>query len=189
MDKSQLRQSTIFALKQLSTSNKKTTEQKMMNHLIHTSAWKKANTIGITVSQGMEWNTSIIIEKAWEQGKTICVPKCYPKGHKMAFFQLESFEELEVVYYNLQEPKPVEENKVEKDELDLMIVPGLLFDRSGFRIGFGGGYYDRFLTDYQGQTIALTNSKYLVDSIPKEPHDIAVQQIVTESDIIDIEGD
>ncbi|HLQ72437.1 MAG TPA: 5-formyltetrahydrofolate cyclo-ligase, partial [Bacillota bacterium] len=142
---------------------------------------------GITVSGGFEWDTYNIIEKAWQQGKAVCVPKCYPKEQKMIFYRFQSFGELEVVYYNLKEPKPIEANKVKKNDLDLIIVPGLLFDSSGYRIGFGGGYYDRFLTDYRGQTVALTSSQLLIDSIPKESHDMAVSHIITEKGIIHVE--
>src|SRR5699024_694729 len=167
---------------------RKKIEKNMLNHLIHTTAWENAQTIGITISKGFEWDTTAIIEKAWEQNKIICAPKCYPTKRKLVFYRLHSFEDLEVVYYNLKEPKPIEENKVEKGNLDMVIVPGLLFDKSGFRIGFGGGYYDRFLTDYRGKTVALTCSQLLTDNIPKESHDIAVQQIITEEDIINVKG-
>lgn len=188
MDKTKLRQLAVSSLKELSSTEKKTIEQKIVNNVVHTNTWKNAHTIGITVSKGFEWDTSIIIEKAWEQNKKICVPKCYPKERKLVFYQLHSFRELEVVYYDLQEPKPIEENKIEKNALDMIVVPGLLFDTSGFRIGFGGGYYDRFLAEYNGKTTALTSSQLLTEHIPKESHDIAVQQIITEKDIINVKG-
>src|SRR5699024_8884831 len=155
---------------------------------IHTSLWEEAQTIGITISKGFEWDTTTIIEKAWAQNKTICAPKCYPAERKLVFYRLDSFEELEVVYYHLKEPKPLETNKIGKNELDMIIVPGLLFDKAGFRIGFGGGYYDRFLADYKGKTAALTCSQLLNDNLPKESHDIAVQHVITEKDIINVKG-
>lgn len=188
MNKSGLRESAIQKLKKLSDSDKKTIEQQLLHRLIHTNSWINARTVGITVSQGIEWNTTNIIEKAWEEDKTICAPKCYPKQRTMDFYRLQSFQDLEIVYYNLKEPKPIPENKKNKAELDLLIVPGLLFDANGFRIGFGGGYYDRFLSDYKGRTVALTSSFQMVDYIPKESFDIAVDQIVTEKEIIDVKG-
>lgn len=187
MNKSQLRQSAIAQLRQLDISEKENIEQKLLEHLMHSSIWKQAHTIGITISRGFEWNTGAIIETAWKQNKAVYVPKCFPDNRNMIFYKLTSFQELEVVYYNLQEPKPIETNKINKNSLDMIIVPGLLFDRSGYRIGFGGGYYDRFLTDYKGHTVALTASQQLMEKIPNEPHDIAVKHIITESDIINVE--
>lgn len=188
MDKSQLRQSAIATLKQLSPLDKKAIEQKLIERLIHTTIWKNAHTIGVTISRGVEWDTSTIIETAWKQNKTIYAPKCFPSERKLVFYKLQSFEALEVVYYNLQEPKPIDANKIKKNNLDMVIVPGLIYDTSGFRIGFGGGYYDRFLADYERHTVALTSSQLLVEQIPKETHDIAVKQIITESNIINVKG-
>lgn len=188
MDKSAMRQSAIYKINQLDESNKKAIEQRLLNHLLHTAAWIKARTVGITISQGIEWNTTRLIEKAWEEDKVISVPKCYPEKRQMVFYRLRSFGELEVVYRNLHEPKPIPANKIDKQALDLLIVPGLLFDRAGFRLGFGGGYYDRFLSNYTGYTMGLTSSFLLVDDLPKESHDRPVQTIITDNEIIEAKG-
>ncbi|EPE60492.1 5-formyltetrahydrofolate cyclo-ligase family protein [Exiguobacterium sp. S17] len=69
-------------------------------------------------------------------------------------------------------------------DIDTCIVPGRVFDRSGYRIGWGGGYYDRFLATYRGATIALAYDVQVLDEIPIEPHDIPVELIVTEREMI-----
>src|SRR5699024_7379810 len=124
----------------MSDMDRRKAEKSMLHHLTDSTLWNKAGTIGITISRGMEWNTRPIIERAWASGKTVCVPKCNAVEKKLDFYTFHSDDELEVVYYNLQEPKPAASKHVEKSFLDILIVPGLVFDQQGYRIGFGGGY-------------------------------------------------
>lgn len=152
--------------------------------LTQTEEWKKADTIALTVSRFPEVDTWQLIRKGWEEGKRIAVPKCHPDTKKMTFRQIQSFTDLEHSFFGLFEPKENETPAVPKEEIDLVIVPGLLYSREGYRIGFGGGYYDRFLQDYKGHTVSLAFSLQLRDYLPVEEHDIPVAKIVTESEII-----
>ncbi|MEN1970526.1 5-formyltetrahydrofolate cyclo-ligase [Lentibacillus sp. N15] len=184
MEKSQLRQSMIASLQQLPEDKKQNIERALVAQLITLNCWQQAGMIGITISQGLEWNTKPIIESAWREGKTVCVPKCLPKDKQMTFYQLDTYDQLEKVYYNLLEPKSDETKSVTKAKIDLLIVPGLLFDKHGFRIGFGGGYYDRFLQDFSNQTISLASSQQLIDHLPTEIFDIPVDLILTEHGLV-----
>nr|WP_245975368.1 5-formyltetrahydrofolate cyclo-ligase [Oceanobacillus chungangensis] len=180
MHKSELREKMISKLENIAADKKREIEGQLADNLFQSEAWQRAKSIGITISQGMEWNTQPIIEKAWEQGKDVYVPKCLPKEKKLIFYRFESYDQLEVVYYNLQEPKADETLKAEKDAIELLLVPGLVFDGRGYRIGFGGGYYDRFLTDFPNRTISLAAVFQLIDQVPREVYDIPVEQIITE---------
>lgn len=188
MEKSELRKNAIHTLKSLSVSDKQMIEKQLMDQLQNSPVWKQASTIAITISQGFEWDTKPIIEAAWNAGKTVCAPKCEPKERRLDFYSFESFDQLEVVYYNLLEPKPESGKKLEKDDINLIVVPGVLFDRRGYRIGFGGGYYDRFLADYKNETISLVSEIQLVDELPVEPFDVPVHFIATESAILAAEA-
>ncbi|MGJ9456972.1 5-formyltetrahydrofolate cyclo-ligase [Oceanobacillus sp. CF4.6] len=188
-EKTSLRTDSIKGLKNLPEHEKLQIEEKLKQQLLLSSLWKEATTIGVTMAQGFEWSTKPIIEAAWEQNKTICIPKCYPKQKELIFYELKSFEQLEVVYYNLLEPKPDISKKVKKNSMDLLLVPGLLFDRDGYRIGFGGGYYDRFLKDYANTSVSLCSSDQLVDHVPAENFDIPVNYIITEKEIMSISYD
>jgi 5-formyltetrahydrofolate cyclo-ligase len=179
--KKDIRKGIIETLQKLTDTDKKGIEQKLYEHLFQSDVWKNAETVGITISRGFEWNTTPIIEEGWKLGKTIAIPKCYPDEKKLVFYQIHSFDELETVYYNLLEPIPYEQNKLAKNQIELIIVPGVVFNQNGYRIGFGGGYYDRFLSDYKGNTISLLHEKQLVDEIPVEKHDIPVNHLITES--------
>ncbi|WP_138415783.1 5-formyltetrahydrofolate cyclo-ligase [Aquibacillus sediminis] len=171
-------------LKQLSIKKKTQIEQRLSSQLFATEAWKEADVIGITISQKHEWNTKNIIEKAWSMNKVICVPKCYPKESKLEFYQLDSFDQLESVYFNLFEPIPEQERRIDKNQVDLMIVPGLVFDPSGFRIGYGGGYYDRYLADFGGTTLSLASTMQIIDTVPADDYDISVDHVLTETGLL-----
>ncbi|MFC4022788.1 5-formyltetrahydrofolate cyclo-ligase [Oceanobacillus longus] len=187
--KTSLRTESIKGLKNLFEHEKRQTEEKLKEQLLLSSIWKESTTIGITMAQGFEWSTKPIIEAAWKQNKTTCIPKCYPEQKELIFYELKSFEQLEIVYYNLLEPKPDISKKVKKNSMDLLLVPGLLFDRDGYRIGFGGGYYDRFLKDFTNISASLCSSDQLVDHVPAENFDIPVNYIITEKEIMSISYD
>ncbi len=181
MLKSELRKTMIDYLKKLPEWERQKFEEKILGNLLSSSLWKDARTIGVTVSQGFEWNTGPIIESGWKQGKTMCVPKCIPEERKLVFYKLDNFRQLEKSFYNLLEPKAEETAKVEKPQIDLLIVPGLVFDKNGYRIGFGGGYYDRFLMDFPNKTVSLAHSSQIKGDLPIDSYDIPVQHLITET--------
>lgn len=184
MTKETLRIQMIKKLSALSPNKRKSIEQKLRQHLIESPFWQEADTIGLTISQGIEWNTKPIIETAWEQGKTVVVPKCYPQEKRLIFYHLTSYDELEVVYYQLQEPIPSKTKQIDQDDINLLVVPGLVFNPLGYRIGFGGGYYDRFLVHFSHKTLSLLSSQQLVYDIPIEAHDIPVDHLISEQGIL-----
>lgn len=153
---------------------------KIAQTLYHDDFWKTANTVGITVSNPPEVDTYKIIRKAWEEGKRVAVPKCFPKERKMDFRILEDFSQLESVYFNLLEPIEAKTILIDPKEIDLLLVPGLAFSKDGYRLGFGGGYYDRFLISFNGNTVSLAFHQQIVSKIPKEVHDIPVMKIITD---------
>lgn len=157
---------------------------KIAESLFKSSYWQKANTIGITISKTPEVDTYQIIRKAWEENKRVVVPKCFPSDKTMKFYELRAFNELESVFYGLYEPIENKTEEVAKDDIELMIVPGLAFDKKGFRVGFGGGYYDRYLQEYKGKKAALAFQSQIVHTLPIEPHDIAVDIIITEAETV-----
>lgn len=183
MDKSQLRKQAIAFLNSLSKPEKKSIGDKLTNQLIHSDMWKNASSIGVTISQGLEWDTKAIIDAAWKANKQVSVPKCDPATKGLTFYRFTTYEQLEVVYYNLKEPNPAKSQSTKKSMIDLLIVPGLLFDESGYRIGFGGGYYDRFLTDFTNETVSLVSKAQLVEEIPMETFDLPVHHLITEDGI------
>jgi 5-formyltetrahydrofolate cyclo-ligase len=152
--------------------------------LFSLNLWNEAKTIAVTISNGREVDTTHIIEKAWQEKKQIVVPKCDPASKTMEFRHITSFNQLEKVFYGLLEPKIKDTEKATPNQIDLMIVPGICYDRKGYRIGYGGGYYDRYLTRYKNSTLSLAFSTQLVDHVPADIHDIPVSSIITECEVI-----
>ncbi|MFL6554767.1 MAG: 5-formyltetrahydrofolate cyclo-ligase, partial [Bacillus sp. (in: firmicutes)] len=142
------------------------------SRLYEDNDWKQAQVIGITISKKPEVDTYQIIERAWEMGKQVVVPKCEPKAKEMSFRIISDFSQLETVYYGLFEPIEAVTKEVSSASIDLIIVPGLAYTREGYRLGFGGGYYDRYLLNYSGKTLSLAFTDQLVPKCHVENHDI-----------------
>ncbi|MEI2403783.1 5-formyltetrahydrofolate cyclo-ligase [Niallia taxi] len=149
--------------------------QNLYNHPL----FQKASHVGVTISRFPEVDTYQIIRAAWAQGKKVSVPKCLPKTRAMEFRILERFDQLESIYSGLYEPMEAETKLTEANEIELLLVPGVAYSKDGYRIGFGGGYYDRFLKSFHGTTISLAIESQLEKSLPIESHDIPVQHIIT----------
>ena len=128
-----------------------------------------------------EVGTCAIIEAAWKMGKKVAVPIVH--GDDMHFGYLSSWDELSEGYKGILEPRhfiPAE------DETPLVIMPGAVFDRQRNRIGYGKGYYDKFLgTHPHCKTLAIAFELQLVDEVPAEPLDIRPQVLITEEHIYD----
>src|SRR5699024_7963953 len=173
----------ISYLKGISKSQKQHIEKQLLFQLTQFNCWERASAIGITASQKIEWDTKIIIETAWSQNKKVYVPKCYPEKKQLIFYELDSFNQLENGYANILEPNPNVTFSANKEQIELLLVPGVLFDRRGYRIGFGGGYYDRFLQDFPNKTVSLASEYQMAESLPNSPFDIPIQQILTEKGV------
>lgn len=186
--KQSLRKQILSKLTSLSPTDKITLEKRIIKQLLTSSLWKEANVIGITSSTSIEWNTEAIFKQAWLEGKEVCVPKAFPKLSLMKFYTITSFKELTVGFANILEPDVSEEKYVPKEKIDLLIVPGIVFDHKGFRIGFGGGYYDRFLVDFPNKTVSLLSTVQLVETLPIETHDIPVEYLITEKGLHRVKG-
>ncbi|WHX99319.1 5-formyltetrahydrofolate cyclo-ligase [Neobacillus sp. DY30] len=159
---------------------------KIASTLYKDEDWLLANIIGITISKEPEVDTFQIIRKAWEAGKVVVVPKCDPKVKTLSFWRITEFSQLESVFYGLLEPKIEETTEVKPEDIDLLFVPGLAYTREGFRLGFGGGYYDRYLENYPGKTISLAFHIQVIPQFPVEKHDIPVSKIITNDEVIKI---
>ena len=149
--------------------------------LINSSYWKDAKVIAITVSKKTEVDTYGIIQKGWDQKKTMVVPRADFKTKKMTFYKLTSFSQLEEQRYGLMEPKQTLCQKISNHDIHLVVVPGVAFDINGNRLGYGGGFYDRFLATSHAKTIALAFDCQIINEVPMESHDKKLDQIISEN--------
>lgn len=155
-------------------------DEEILNRFTTSEYYKKSKVIFIFVSFRSEVDTHKIIKKAIEDGKIICVPKVISKEHGMKVYRIKSLEDLVAGYYGILEPSEKCE-EVSINDIELAVMPGAAFDREGGRIGYGGGFYDRFLTKVQGniKKIALAYKLQIIEAVPMEENDIRIDDIIT----------
>ncbi|MCH5324336.1 MAG: 5-formyltetrahydrofolate cyclo-ligase [Eubacterium sp.] len=129
------------------------------------------------LSTRIEVDTRSIIRFCFENNIPVAVPRC--EGKEMRFCRINSFSDTEKGGYGIFEPKQHCEQIIPTESM-LCIVPALCFDRYGHRLGYGGGYYDRFLSKYKVQTVGICYKEYLFNSIPTEENDKAVEVVLTD---------
>ena len=169
--------------KRNSISNKSKLDFCIAQELFSLDEYKNADKILIFVSLFDEIDTESIINSALSSGKTVAVPCCKNKFGEMEFYLINSLDELKTGTFGVREPDIEINKKLEDFEKSIIIVPGLSFDRDGNRIGYGGGYYDRFLANYSGVSIGLCYGEMMSDSIPTDKYDIPVDIVVTDSEV------
>ena len=154
-------------------------DTKILERLISLYQYRECRYLFTYVSKGLEVDTRRLIEKALADGKKVAVPKCIEQ-HQMDFYFIRSFDDLEEGCFGLLEPKTDICQKVKSYYRAMCIVPGMSFDFRGCRIGYGGGYYDRFLADFNGSKIGICYSSCIQWNLPKGIYDTAVDLVVTE---------
>ena len=173
MDKASLRKETIQAMRALSVEEKKAYDKSLLRAFIDSPAYQQAATLATYLNMGHEFSTAPLIEQALSDGKRVLIPKTYPQG-RMIFVEYDP-EGLQATKFGLMEP--VSQEAVDKSHIDLIHVPGVVFQEDGYRIGYGAGYYDRYLADYQGAT---QSTVYPVQAGHFQPqsHDVAVKEVL-----------
>ncbi|UOQ47449.1 5-formyltetrahydrofolate cyclo-ligase [Gracilibacillus caseinilyticus] len=176
--KQMIRSAVFHAWRQINKRN--VIENRLQKQLFQSSEWHQSDTIAITISTALEWDTIEIIKKAWKEGKRVAIPKCFPLTKEMCFYQYNPGDKLLPIWKDMLEPVGNARSLIKKSEIDLIVVPGIAFDKAGFRIGYGGGYYDRYLQGYQGISMSIAAAFQLYSSIPTQSHDVPVDIIITD---------
>lgn len=135
------------------------------------------------LSFGAEVDTRVLIECAWTVGKAVALPRVVPGTRQMRWYTVDSLDGLERSSFGVEEPAadPAREVTPRDFRTPLALVPGLAFDRAGYRLGYGGGFYDTFLPAFPGTAVGLCRTAQLADRLPHDPHDMPVDLVVTEA--------
>ena len=188
MEKKQVRNDVQQQLKKMSYSTYRERSLHLAQKLLQEPAIQSATTVAITISNQPEVDTTFIIEQLWKMNKQVAVPKCTPMNHSMQFYIIETFAQTERSFKDILEPIPELTELVNKERIDVIVVPGVVFDRDGYRIGFGGGYYDRYLPGFNGTLISLAFDEQLLNEVPRESHDHPVHILITEAERLAFRG-
>ena len=172
--KAELRKQVLQEMKALPQEQKEFIDQALTERLLHHPFYQEAKVIASYLSFSHEFQTQGLIEQALKDDKKVLIPKTYPKGH-MEFVVYDP-QQLVKTAFGLLEPQGDLE-VVDASQIDLIHVPGLAFTREGYRIGYGGGYYDRYLKHFTGHTLSTIYPCQIRDFSP-ENHDIPVQEVL-----------
>ena len=172
--KAELRKKILQEMKSLSQEQKQAMDRVLTEGFLQHPFYQEAKTIATYLSFPHEFQTQELIEQALKDGKKVLIPKTYPKG-RMEFVVYHP-QQLVKTSFGLLEPQGDLE-VVEPSQIDLIHVPGLAFTTEGYRIGYGGGYYDRYLEHFAGHTMS-TIYPCQVQEFNSEDHDIPVQEVL-----------
>lgn len=163
---------------ELSSEYIKYSDEVIFNKLITSEVFKKSKIFFIYVSRNIEVDTIKIIKKAFELGKTVCVPKCFENSEIKAY-EIKSFDDLEIGSFNILEPKKYC-REINKSDIDLSIIPCVTCDVDNNRLGYGKGYYDRFLVNTNMKKLCLCRKHLLQEKIPVDKLDIKMDIVFTD---------
>ena len=172
--KSELRKQVLHEMKAIPREQKQAMDQALTDQFLKHPFYQEAKLIASYLSFPHEFQTQELIEQALKDGKKVLIPKTYPKG-RMDFVVYDP-QQLVKTSFGLLEPQGDLE-VVDASQIDLIHVPGLVFTTEGYRIGYGGGYYDRYLKHFPGHTLSTIYPCQIQDFSP-ENHDIPVQEVL-----------
>ena len=157
----------------------KITSKEIQDNLRKVDFFRSAKSIGAYYSIGSEVQTQDILQEILNAGKQLALPKVVKND--LVFKKITSFSDLQQGNFSVMEPK---EKCESVKNLDVIIIPAIALTRDGFRLGYGFGYFDRFLHGKKSKIIALSYAKQIVKSFPRDDHDVKINCIVTEDEVI-----
>lgn len=160
---------------------KKLKDQAITERLFNLNEFRTAKTIFFFASFRSEVDTFGMIRRALENGKRVVLPRV--EGQNLGLYEIKSLDELAPGYMGIPEPSALtDERKITINDIDVIIIPGAAFDETGNRVGYGGGFYDRLLSELQKpvSVIAPTYEEQVVNVVPAESHDMKVNIIITD---------
>lgn len=188
--KEELREKYFEKRQNLSDEFIKNKSEEIINKLVEYVQEHNYNDIMIFVSFRNEVDTHGLIKK-WlkDKEKTIYVPYIDKDLDEMKVSKIQNYiKDLKPGVFDILEPREELKGNTSIKNIELIIVPGLIFSKQGYRIGYGGGYYDKFLSKVKPTVdkIGITCSDFIVDDLPVDKHDLPVDKIITDQEIIDI---
>lgn len=159
-------------------SNKLEKSNIIMEKIIEEELYKNAKVIALYKSLPSEVDTNKLIEYSVQKGKTVVLPKAF--CNELKFYKISIDETLIKSKFGVEEPKGLDENFVDKKDIDLVIVPGVCFDKCKNRMGFGKGYYDRFLAGTNLNTFGICFEEQIAKEVPVDSNDIKMDKIITD---------
>jgi len=175
MDKKELRKKIREQKRAMSEAQIVSASERLGQLFLDCPQYKSAKTIYGYLPYNQEVRTVPMLEQAMKDGKRVAVPKCY--GEEMRFIYMDDLSKVEKGYANI--PEPIADEPVADDQTALVLMPGMAFTKDGKRMGYGGGFYDKFLAaEPNHPTVALCYDFQMVEDLPTEDYDIPVDCVL-----------
>lgn len=178
--KSELRQKYRSLRQSMPPEIKKQKDEAIAKQVSRLWQYQRNSILLIYVSTAIEVDTIGIIQQAWADGKRVAVPRCVPDTRNMEFYYIDSLEDLSPGMFGVLEPQANQDRLYEEKHAGLCIVPAFSYDWRGFRLGYGKGYYDRFLSRFEGNMVGICYSDCVQRTLPHGRYDRPVELLVTE---------
>ena len=179
--KDKLRKRILDARFALTPEARRTKSREIEQKLFGLPEFRKADRVMFYASFQSEVETHSMIRRALAEGKLVVLPRV--KGKELELLEIANFDR-DVSPGAWGIPEPYQGKPAAVGDIELIIVPGAVFDELGNRVGYGAGFYDKLLTQYQGMTVALAFELQIVPQVPVDAHDVPMKKIVTEQRII-----
>lgn len=187
--KKQIRREKLKIRREMNIEEKSNYDKVIKDKFFESSFYKESENIFIYISYDSEINTKDIITRAIKEGKKIYVPRTEFSTKLMNAVRIENFDNLVESRYGILEPKK-DEPFIDPNDLDLIVVPGVAFDKNGGRVGYGAGYYDRYFKRINNENkskivkLALAYDFQLMDKVPTDEEDVLIDAVMTEKQFI-----
>ncbi|MBE6063382.1 MAG: 5-formyltetrahydrofolate cyclo-ligase [Clostridium butyricum] len=191
--KKYIRRKMLEIRRNMNLEEKNNYDKIIMDMFFRSNYYKEANNIFIYISYDSEINTKYIIERAIKEGKNIYVPRTEFSTKLMNAVRIENFDNLIECKYGILEPKK-KEPFINPNDLDLIVVPGVAFDKNGGRIGYGAGFYDRYFKRINNDNntrikkLVLAYDFQLIDRVPIDEEDVLIDAVITEKQFVKLQG-
>jgi len=162
--------------------------------LLAMAAYQRAKTVMAYMSFGSEFDTSRFMEQVLRDGKNLALPRVDKINHALVIHQIDNVSDVEVGVFGIREPR-ADAPLIDLSEIDFMLIPGLAFDRTGMRMGYGAGFYDQLLVRIaavknaqtpQSTRVSAVFATQIVEAVPCTGHDQRIHFIITENEQIEI---
>lgn len=182
-EKKELRSALLAQRLAIPTEEKQSLDRALVELAVTLPAFREAHLVLLYAPTKGEPDLRPLARRALDQGKKVAFPRCQPADRSLIFYTVSTTEELSQGCYGIPEP-PIREPRPVFSKQTLCILPALSFDEEGYRLGYGGGYYDRFLANFPGVTVGLVYGQLIRQRLPRGPFDIPAHQIITERGIL-----
>lgn len=190
MNKSEFRSKILKERDKLTKDEIRLKSKTIFDKVTSMKDYQDAEYIMAFLSFSTEVDTHGFIQESLDLGKKVLIPITFPEKNEIKVSEIRSFEELELGYYNILTHKEAHLRFTDPSLIDFILMPGVVFDQEGYRVGYGGGYYDRFLANIDKKVLklAVAFDLQIVDRVPRDSYDIPVDIIVSEKRVLEVKS-